>query len=124
MLRLCMFVLLTVVTLCCCDRQFKTEAEVIGTWQSNSADAIVRLTFTSDHRVSLCFPDTDNENCEPSMEINGRWWLQHDNVIYKLDSTPLKQFGDVPPDKEQKIPLARFRERTSPSVAPYFRRVK
>ena len=95
----------------------------MGIWREETADTIIRYSFTPDHLVAVCFPESDAP-CEPSTVIRGRWWIRGDDVVYKLDSTSLKAFRvEPPPDKEQSIPLARFRDRSNPQVAPYFRRV-
>jgi hypothetical protein len=107
----------------CTSRVSPDEAAIVGTWRQESADTIIRYSFRPDHQVAVCFPES-TAPCEPSSVIRGRWWVRGDDVVYKLDSAPLKAFGVVPPpDKEQTIPLARFRDRTAPRVAPYFRRV-
>jgi hypothetical protein len=107
----------------CSSRLSQDEAAVVGTWRQESADAIMRYSFTRDHRVAFCFPESDAP-CEPSTVTHGRWWIQGDDVVYKLDSTPLRALGvEPPPDRDQTIPLSRFRDRTTPQVAPYFRRV-
>ena len=112
--------LIVAAVLCSCARVSRDEAAVIGTWREESADAIMRYSFTNDHQVAVCFPESDAP-CDASMVLHGKWWLRGDTVVYKLDWTPLKKFGDVPQEKEQSIPLARFREHRT--VAPYFRRV-
>jgi hypothetical protein len=119
--RILLVIVATVVS--CSSRVSQDEAAIVGIWREESADAIIRYSFTRDHLVAVCFPES-NAPCEPSTVIRGRWWIRGDDLVYKLDSTPLKAFGVVPPpDKEQAIPLARFRDRTTPQVPPYFRRV-
>ena len=118
------FVLVIVATtVSCSSRVSEDEAAVVGTWRQESADAAIRYSFTPDHLVAVCFPEA-HERCDPSTVLRGRWWIHGEDVVYKLDSTPLKALGVEPrPDEEQTIPLARFRDRSTPQVAPYFRRV-
>jgi hypothetical protein len=115
--------LIVAAVLSSCGRVSRDEAIVIGTWRQESADAAIRYSFTPDHLVAVCFPEA-REQCDPSTVLRGRWWIRGQDVVYKLDSTPLKALGVEPrPDEEQTIPLARFRDRSTPQVAPYFRRV-
>src|SRR6267142_2018617 len=110
-------------TVSCSNQVSKDEAAIVGTWRQESVDATIRYSFTPDHQVAVCFPESAAP-CEPSTVLHGRWWIRGDDLVYKLDSTPLKAFGVVPPpDEEQTIPLARFRDRTTPQGAPYFRQV-
>ena len=119
--RILLVIVATAVS--CSDRVSHDEAAIVGTWREESADATIRYSFTRDHVVAVCFPENTTP-CEPSTVLRGRWWIRGNNLVYKLDSTSLKALGvEPPPDKEQTIPLARFRDRTTPQVAPYFRRV-
>jgi hypothetical protein len=119
--RILLVIVATVVS--CSSRVSQDDTAVVGTWREESADAIIRYSFTRDHVVAVCFPESDAP-CEPSTVIRGRWWIRGNDVVFQLDSTPLRALGfEPPPDKEQTIPLARFRDRTTPQVAPYFRRV-
>ncbi len=123
MLRTRVFLVIIATTFSSCGGLSQDEAGVVGTWREESADAIIRYSFTRDHQVAVCFPES-NAPCDPATVIRGRWWIHGDDVVYKLDSSSLKALGVVPPpDNEQVIPLARFRDRTTPQVAPYFRRV-
>jgi hypothetical protein len=119
--RMLLVIIATIAS--CSSRVSQDEAAVVGTWRQESVDAAVRYSFTRDHVVAVCFPEA-HEPCEPSTVLRGKWWIRGDDLVYKLDSTPLKAFGVEPlPDEEQTIPLERFRDRTTPQIAPNFRRV-
>jgi hypothetical protein len=110
------------VALLGCGRMSPAEREVIGTWQEESADSEMQYSFTSDHKVSLCF--LEDGPCDQQHLVQGTWRIRGDDVVYKLDWSPFAQKGEAPPVEEQTKPLARFRDRTSPKVPPYFRRVE
>ena len=119
--RILLVIVATAVS--CSNRVSQDEAAVVGTWRQESVDAAIRYSFTRDHLVAVCFPE-GHEPCDPSTVLHGTWWIRGDDVVYALDYTALKPFPPGrTPDKEETIPLARFRDRTTPQVAPYFRRV-
>ena len=103
----------------CTDATSTNEAAVIGTWREETADAVLRYSFTPDHRVSVC---VDDGPCEDGALIRGRWWIDGDDVIYELDWTPHSTETDPLGTKRYTKPLVRFKDRSTPQEPPHFRR--
>ena len=86
-------------------------------------DAHGRMIFTRFHRVSMCFPETENGPCPAAGVIKGTWHIDGDNVVYNLDysrfdSEKLKQ------RKNEGFPLRWFRDGAAREDESNFHRVK
>ena len=113
------FALIAVLTLPACHRLSSDEAKVVGTWQWVGMDAIGKITYSRDHRVAECLlrGEAYEGECAPKDIAHGRWWIQGDQVIYKLE--------DGSGSEEVKFPLEWFLDGGAmPPKGPSFKRLK
>ena len=110
------------LTASCTDRRSGDEAAVVGAWREETADTVIRYSFHADYRLAVCL---DDGPCDTDSFIYGKWWIRGDQVVYTLDWAPhfVSSEKPPPPVEEQTMPIARFKDRSTPQVPPYFRRV-
>ena len=84
--------LITVSAFAGCAPMSSADEDAVGTWQEDSADAVMRYSFTADHKVALCF--SQDGSCEPAEVVHGTWWIRGDDVVYSLNLSPFAQKRD------------------------------
>jgi hypothetical protein len=83
-----------------------TPREILGTWEYLSIDAVGRITFSPDHRVTLSFLMDANGNIGPGATFDpvawGKWRLKGNQLIYGYGNRTLRYY-----QPEMKFTIAR-----------------
>ena len=68
--------------------------EIVGTWEYLSIDAVGRITFSPDHRVTLSFLMDAKGNMGPGATFDpvawGKWRLKGNHLIYGYGNRTLR----------------------------------
>jgi hypothetical protein len=73
------------------------DSKLVGTWDTRSMDAAWRVTFKSDHTLTLAFEDFDSHKFEP--EIPGTWRLEGSQLTAEVDLKPVLTLMGTPHEK-------------------------
>jgi hypothetical protein len=71
-----------------CHRLSSDERKLIGTWETGSIDAVWRITFKSDHTLSLTFEDLGAGKFEDPLP--GAWQLKDSQLTTDVDVSKME----------------------------------